>query len=167
MYPNGNNQIGAYGSPYVTPYTYAPPPQPRQDMYRVQIDNLQQQLDTLRSMVPQPAQQPIQSQSVNQPENLSVSLIPIKTEDEAYNWSVEVGKSQMFMTEDENTICIKEVHPNNQFEFSVYERRDPVEKPKAAEYVRRDELKDLDQYVRKDQLKDYVVSIMTGKEAEK
>lgn len=155
MYPNGNNQIGAYGNSYSMPYSYAPQPQNRQDMYRVQIDNLQQQLDMLKSMMPQPqpAQQPIQ-----QNEALTATVIPIKNEEEAYNWSVDVGKSQMFMTEDEQVICIKEVFPNNQFDFSVYKKQEATEKPKTE---------DMSEFVRKDQLKDYVLSIMTGKEMTK
>lgn len=166
MYPNGNNQIGAYGNPYSMSYSYSPQPQNRQDMYRVQIENLQQQLDTLKSMIPQYNPQASQQYTTQQVENLAVSLIPIKSEDEAYNWSVDVGKSQMFMTEDENTICIKEVHPNNQFDFSIYDRRDKVEKPKAfdpSDFVKKDELGNPEQFVRKDQLKDYVLSIITGK----
>lgn len=155
MYPNGNNQIGGYGNPYSMSYSYAPQPQNRQDMYRVQIENLQQQLDMLKSMMPQPqaAQQPIQ-----QNELLTATVIPIKNEEEAYNWSVDVGKSQMFMTEDEQVICIKEVFPNNQFDFSVYKRQEATEKPK---------MEDMSEFVRKDQLKDYVLSIMTGKEMTK
>lgn len=158
MYPNGNNQIGAYGNPYSMSYSYSQQPQNRQDMYRVQIENLQQQLDMLKSMLPQP--QPVQpaQQPIQQNELLTTTVIPIKNEEEAYNWSVDVGKSQMFMTEDEQVICIKEVFPNNQFDFSVYKKQEATEKPK---------MEDMSEFVRKDQLKEFVLSIMTGKEMTK
>ena len=100
--------------------------------------------------VPQQIQQPQPMQQVQQvqqqgmtPPIVHADIYQIASDQDAANFPVAAGSSQMMITKDEKTIFIKTAYPNGQSTLDVYEKRPPapVQKPvDMKNYVTRDEL---------------------------
>ncbi len=76
--------------------------------------------------------------------------IILASETEAESYGVAAGTTQMFCARDDSAFYIKTAYPNGQYDFTVYEKREP-KKEEKPDYITRSELDTiLSQYMTKD-----------------
>ena len=73
------------------------------------------------------------------PPTIHADIIQVASEEEAWNYPVAAGSSQMMMAKDDSAIFVKSAFPNSQPSMDIYRKEQRKEKP-AADYVTRDEL---------------------------
>ena len=77
------------------------------------------------------------------PPTIRADIVQVSGEQEARNYPVAVGASQMMIARDESAIFVKSAYANGQATFDAYDKRppEPPEKPlDMGIYVTRDEL---------------------------
>lgn len=101
----------------------------------------------------QPYQYPQQYQQYNSPTQMSgtsqlmspptihAEIVQVSGKDEAVNWPVGAGQSQMMMVRDDSAIYIKTVYANGQVGLIEYLRTQSKADP-APDYVTREELEE-------------------------
>ena len=96
----------------------------------------------------QQTQQQVQQQTMTRP-TIHAEIIQVSNgelgEQEVSQYPIGVGQSQMFITQDESMIFVKEATPSG-YVLDVYPKRPPAPTPppfNPAEYVRLDALPDL------------------------
>ena len=75
------------------------------------------------------------------PPTIHAEIIQVAGRDEAYNWPVGPGQSQMMMARDDSAIFIKTVYANGQVSFIIYPREQPKAEPQP-DYVTREEFEE-------------------------
>lgn len=91
---------------------------------------------------PVPQQQPyVQPQAYTLP-MIHADIIQVDSEQQAENFGVAAGTTQMMAARDDSAFFIKTVYGNGHYDFDVYEKR-PQKAVEAPDYVTRSELDSL------------------------
>lgn len=80
-----------------------------------------------------------QPQQIYTPPTIHAEIIQVGSEQEAENFGVGTGCTQMMCAKDDSAFFVKTVYANGQTEFTVYEKRIPKPVPKP-DFVTRAEL---------------------------
>lgn len=70
---------------------------------------------------------------------IRAEIIQVSTEQEAANYPVAAGASQMFMLRDDSAICVKTAYPTGQSNLTVFEKRKQEMPQNAPDFITRDE----------------------------
>ena len=108
------------------PQTY----QPYQQFQQPTASNLQSGSTSMNNL---------QSQQMMTPPTIHAEIVQISGKDEAINFPVGTGQTQMMMTKDESSIFIKSVFANGQSTLIEYGKK--LEEPSSskADYITREE----------------------------
>lgn len=87
-------------------------------------------------MYPQYFQQPAQGMS---PPTIHADIVQVSGEQEALNYPVAAGMTQMMIDRDDSAIYIKSAYANGQPTLEVYRKEEKTETP-AQDYVTKEEL---------------------------
>lgn len=79
-------------------------------------------------------------QQLMTPPTIHAEIIQVSGRDEAENWPVGPGQSQMMMARDDSAIYIKTVYANGQAAFLPYLKEQPKPPAPQPDYVTREEL---------------------------
>lgn len=88
-----------------------------------------------------PAQMSGASGQLMTPPTIHAEIVQVSGRDEAVNWPVGAGQSQMMMARDDSAIYIKTVYANGQAGLIEYLRAQPKTEP-TPDYVTREELEE-------------------------
>lgn len=72
---------------------------------------------------------------------IHADIVQVADENEAWDYQVAAGGSQMMMARDESAIFIKSAYPNSEPTLDIYTKQS--RKEKNSEYVTREELQEL------------------------
>lgn len=108
------------------PQTY----QPYQQFQQPSVSNLQNNSTSMNNL---------QSQQMMTPPTIHAEIVQVSGKDEAINFPVGTGQTQMMMAKDESSIFIKSVFANGQ--STLIEYRKKLEKPSSSkvDYITREE----------------------------
>lgn len=90
-------------------------------------------------------QQAYNQQNTNgmSPPMIHADIAQVPGEQEAMNYPVAAGASQMMISRDEKEIYIKSAYPNSPATLKVYEERPPQAAQKPPNYVTREEVEEM------------------------
>ena len=112
----------------MTPYNYYSYPQTYQQQY-----NLQQPYNS-----PQSQQYNSQPQQQYTPPTIHAEIIQVNNEQEAKDYPVAAGNTQMFIAKDDSAIYIKTAYVNTPAQLVVYKKSEPEPEVKP-DYITREE----------------------------
>ncbi len=84
-------------------------------------------------------QQPAQAQGMTPP-TIHADIVQVDTEQEAWNWPVAAGATQMMIAKDDSAIYVKSAYTNSQPTMDIYRKEVQKKAPDPAEYVTKEEL---------------------------
>lgn len=86
-----------------------------------------------------PYQQTMQIQQQMTPPTIRAEIVQIKSREEALNFPVGPGQTQMMIMQDDSAIFFKSASVNGQIGFDEYIRKPRETVPTPADYITRDE----------------------------
>lgn len=81
----------------------------------------------------------VQSQQMMTPPTIHAEIVQVSGREEALNFSVGIGQTQMMMAKDESSIFIKTTLANGQSTVIEYARKPEESGPAQADYITREE----------------------------
>lgn len=80
-------------------------------------------------------------QSISQPV-IHADIIQVNSENEAENFGVAAGNTQLMCAKDDSAFYVKTCYPNGESRLEVYDRRQP-KSPTKPDYITREELNEI------------------------
>jgi hypothetical protein len=84
-------------------------------------------------------QQQLQPQGMTPP-TIHADIVQVETEQEAWNYPVAAGSTQMMIARDDSAIFVKSAFSNSQPTLDIYRKEPQKAAPDPAEYVTKEEL---------------------------